>query len=116
MERMTRWFQFNRPSRIFGGDFWFQANQKAIDRLLEPAMQKLVRYYRGRHVPDESIFHTLLCNQADLRISAKITSGSPSGHTVEIIRSGSRRQTYHGSLRLVHSSRGSFGRTGLCKR
>ncbi len=68
MERMTRWFQFNRPSRIFGGDFWFQANQKAIDRLLEPAMQKLVRYYRGRHVPDESIFHTLLCNQADLRI------------------------------------------------
>jgi len=65
---MTRWFQFNRPSRIYGGAFWFHANQKAIDRLLAPSMQKLVRYYRTRPFPDESIFHTALCNQVDLKI------------------------------------------------
>jgi hypothetical protein len=66
---MTRWFQFNRPSRIYGGDFSFQANRKAVDRLLDhPSMRRLVRYYRGREAPDESLFHTALCNQPDLRI------------------------------------------------
>jgi core-2/I-Branching enzyme len=66
---MTRWFQFNRPSRIYGGDFWFHANRKAIDRLLDdPSMKRLVRYYRTRELPEESLFHTALCNQADLRI------------------------------------------------
>lgn len=66
--RLTRLFQFNRPSRIFGGDFAFQANHKAIDCLLDPSVQKLVRYYRGREAPDESLFHTVLCNQPDLQI------------------------------------------------
>jgi hypothetical protein len=66
---MTRWFQFNRPSRIYGGDFWFEANHKAIDRLLDdPSMARLVRYYRPRENPDESLFQTALCSQPDLRI------------------------------------------------
>lgn len=66
---MTRWFQFNRPSRIYGGDFWFQANHKAIDRLLDDSsLGRLVRYYRERENADESLFHTVLCNHPDLRI------------------------------------------------
>jgi len=66
---IIRQFQFNRPARIYGGDFWFHCNQKAIDRLLEArSMRKLVRYYRTRMNPEESIFHTALCNQVDLKI------------------------------------------------
>jgi hypothetical protein len=71
---MIEWLQPRltayRPSRIYAGDFWFQANQKAIDRLLGPSLETLVRYYERKHIPDESIFHTALCNQADLRICA----------------------------------------------
>ena len=69
LDRMIRWFHFNRPSRIYGGDFWVQANHKTLDRLLDhPSMPKLVRYYRAREVPEESIFQTALCSQPDLRI------------------------------------------------
>ena len=65
---IIRRIQRDRPARIYGGDFWFQANQKAIDRLLDPSVQKLVQYYRGRPNSDESLFHTVLCNQPDLQI------------------------------------------------
>ena len=41
----------------------------AVGHLLDdPSMRRLVRYYRGREAPDESLFHTALCNQPDLRI------------------------------------------------
>jgi hypothetical protein len=60
-----------RPSRVYGGDFWFHGNQKAIGRLLDdPSLETLVRYYEKREIPDESIFHTALCNDATLRICA----------------------------------------------
>jgi hypothetical protein len=66
---MLRWLSPNRPSRIYGGDFWIQANHKAIDRLLDdPSMPRLVQFYRKRKIPEESLFHTSLCNQPDLRI------------------------------------------------
>jgi Core-2/I-Branching enzyme len=66
---ILRWIQSDRPGRIYGGDFWFQANQRAIDRLLnDPSLLSLVRYYRGRPNVDESFFHTVLCNRPDLRI------------------------------------------------
>jgi hypothetical protein len=69
IDLMLRWLQVTRPPRIYGGDFWFHANQKAVDRLLDDrAMQKLVRYYRTRENPEESLLHTALCNQTDLRI------------------------------------------------
>ncbi len=68
--RIIRCLQFDRPSRIYGGGFWFQANRKAIDRLLDHAsMPSLVRYFRRRQIPEESLFHTVLCSQPDLRIS-----------------------------------------------
>jgi hypothetical protein len=69
VNRMMRRLQFNRPSRIFAGDFWFHANDKAIGRLLDgSATKRLIRYYRARYIPDESLFHTVLCNHMDLRI------------------------------------------------
>jgi hypothetical protein len=69
IERAIRRLQFNRPSRIYAGDFWFHGNQKAIGRLLDdPLMRKLARYYRSLENPEESIFQTALCNQPDLLI------------------------------------------------
>ncbi len=67
--RALQWIEFNRPAHIYAGKFWFQANSKVIDRLLDdPSMRSLVRYYRGREVPEEALFHTLLCNQPDLHL------------------------------------------------
>jgi hypothetical protein len=61
--------QFLRPSRIFGGDFWFQANRKAISALLNyKSLGRLVRYYRRREIPEESLFHTVFCNDPSLRV------------------------------------------------
>lgn len=69
IEWVLRRFQFSRPSRIYAGDFWFHGNEKAIGRLLDyPFMRKLVRYYHSRENPEESIYQTALCNQADLLI------------------------------------------------
>jgi Core-2/I-Branching enzyme len=69
VDRILHWFNFGRPSRIYGGDFWFHANAEAIGHLLDdPSMIQLVRYYRKRPNPDESIFHTALCNHPDLKI------------------------------------------------
>ena len=66
---ILRWIQSDRPARIYGGDFWFQANQTAIGRLLnDPSLPGLVRYYSRRRNVDESLLHTALCNQPDLRI------------------------------------------------
>lgn len=61
---------FHGPVRIFGGDFWFHANKKAVNRLLDdPGVRRFAKYYRARPNADESFFHTFLCNQPDLRIS-----------------------------------------------
>lgn len=66
---VLRWLQPDRPARIYAGDFWFQANQRAIDRLLtDRSVAGVVRYYRNRRNVDEAFFQTILCNQPDLRI------------------------------------------------
>jgi hypothetical protein len=65
---ILRLLQRDRPERIFGGRFWFHANHKAICQLLDNASPKTLRYYRRRPIPEESLFHTILCNQSDLRI------------------------------------------------
>ena len=59
-----------RPPKIYGGDFWFHANQRAINRLLDSPLEKLVRYYEKISIPEESFLQTALCNHADLRICA----------------------------------------------
>ena len=32
-------------------------------------MEKLIQYFQAREAPDEALFHTVLCNQPDLKIS-----------------------------------------------
>jgi hypothetical protein len=54
--------------RIYGGDFWFQAREKAVDWLLDPCLDELITYYYKRDNPEESFFQTALCNQADFKI------------------------------------------------
>jgi hypothetical protein len=66
--RITGWLQPDRPARIFAGDFAFMANHKAVDRLLDPSVEKLIRYFEAREAPDEALFQTVLCNQSDVRI------------------------------------------------
>jgi hypothetical protein len=66
---LLRRIQSDRPSRIYGGAFWIQANQKAVDILLDdPSTEELVRYFGERLVPEESLFQTVLCNRPELRI------------------------------------------------
>ena len=59
---------FYRPARIYGGDFWFQANRKAISRLIDPALKPVWRYYSTKSLPEEAAFHTALGNIPDLRL------------------------------------------------
>ena len=61
---------FREPPRVFAGDVWFEAKVKVVDRLLDPGMASLDQYFRNRFVPEEAIFQTFLCNQADFKISA----------------------------------------------
>ena len=69
INRMLNWFQLSM--KIYGGEFWFQANRKAVHRLLDCSLDKLVSYYHTRHIPEESFFHTALCNHTDLKVCAK---------------------------------------------
>ena len=67
---INRWYQAKRPWRIYGGGFWFQANAKAIAFLLDPNLTKpFIEHFDGRIIPEESLFHSILCNQSQLKIS-----------------------------------------------
>jgi hypothetical protein len=69
IDSIVQRFHHGRPSRVFGGDFWFQANRKAINALLDHrSLGELVQYYRKREVPEESLFHTALCGNRELQI------------------------------------------------
>lgn len=67
--RIVQLFERHRPERIYGGRFWFQANRKSIDQLLDAAsLPDAVSYFRRRPIPEEALFHTILCSQQGLRI------------------------------------------------
>ncbi len=69
-EQINRWYQSKRTWRVYGGDFWFQANAKTIACLLNPSlMEPYIQHFKGRLIPDEALFHSILCNQPQLRIS-----------------------------------------------
>lgn len=61
---------FTPSFRPYGGDAWYTVSRRAAAVLLEqgPRVERLRRHYRRRPVPEESFYHTLLCN-AGLRIS-----------------------------------------------
>ncbi len=66
---------FSETFRCFAGEHWFYANRKATNYLLEFHRTEfaLARHYRReRRVPsspDESYYHTVLCNAAHIRVS-----------------------------------------------
>ncbi|MEI9974443.1 MAG: hypothetical protein WDO73_21815 [Ignavibacteriota bacterium] len=41
---------------------------KAVDRLLDPSVEVLANRFKRRLASDEAIFHTVWCNQPDLKI------------------------------------------------
>lgn len=67
---LIRRFVKPAPAPIYGGAFWFQANARAIDALLDsPLRRAAISYFNRRPVPEESLIHTLLCNTPGVRIS-----------------------------------------------
>ncbi len=88
---LLRLIQRDRPARIFGGDFWFQINRKAMRRLVDdPSTGRIERYFHSRMNTAESFFQTALCNQPDLRICkenkryADWTKGGPHPKWLEV--------------------------------
>jgi hypothetical protein len=62
---------FSETLKCYGGSGWFTCNRKAADRLLarNAENQALLAHYSRRFAPDESLPHSILCNQPDLKIS-----------------------------------------------
>jgi hypothetical protein len=60
---------FKAGFRPYGGDAWYTVNRRAASVLTEQSalFRRLRRHYRRRPVPEESIYHTILCN-AGLRV------------------------------------------------
>ena len=62
---------FRRNMRCFGGDHWFTANRRVAKTLLGEYENGggLLRYFANRPIPDEAFYHTVICNNANLRVS-----------------------------------------------
>jgi hypothetical protein len=57
--------------RCFAGSTWFTANRAAAEYLLQWHARNpwLAEYLRPRFAPDETYFHTILCNAPSLRVA-----------------------------------------------
>jgi hypothetical protein len=62
---------FSETLKCYGGSGWFTGNRTAAERLLAQNAQNrtLFAYYSKKFISDESLPHTILCNQLDLKIS-----------------------------------------------
>jgi hypothetical protein len=62
---------FDGSVTCHGGDFWFTANRRVAQFLLDrtPLWRRLHRHYRKRFIPEESFFHTLLGNSSGFNLS-----------------------------------------------
>lgn len=62
---------FDETFRPFGGDAWYTINRRAAKVLAEDneLLQRMRKHYRKRRVPEESFYHTILCNHPELRIA-----------------------------------------------
>ncbi len=61
---------FNSRFRCYAGDHWFTGNARVAHKLIDgqSKYQKLFNYSRKRFCPEESIYHTILGNDPELRI------------------------------------------------
>jgi hypothetical protein len=71
--RHPRWIKpgvFNDHFRCYAGDAWLTARANCAELLYTDTetSRRLQEYYRGRLIPDESFFQTILCNAPGLRL------------------------------------------------
>jgi hypothetical protein len=61
---------FNSRFRCYAGDHWFTGNARVAHKLIDSQSkyQSLFNYYETRFCPEESIYHTILGNDSELRI------------------------------------------------
>jgi len=62
---------FSETLKCYGGSTWFTISRKSAERLLAQNSEnrKILAHYSRRFIADESLWHTILCNQPDLKIS-----------------------------------------------
>jgi hypothetical protein len=62
---------FSETLKCYAGSTWHVANRKSAERLLAQNAQNrtLFAHYSKRFISDESLPHTILCNQPDLKIA-----------------------------------------------
>ena len=67
----TRLTPFKNDVHCYGGDAWFTVNRRVAHLLLDPTpfRESLLRHYRARPNPEESIYQTLLGNTPGVKIS-----------------------------------------------
>lgn len=60
---------FSNGFKCYGGDAWITARARCAELLVSDTDQSrmLFDYYRNRLIPDESLFHTILCNTPGLK-------------------------------------------------
>ena len=92
-----RWLRFGHPRflgpspfsstyRCYGGDAWITGRARCAELMFSDGGRwpELLEYYRKRQIPDESMFHTILCNTPGLKFCsdnkryADWTAGRPS--------------------------------------
>lgn len=63
---------FSKTFRPYGGEYWYTLNRRAANVLLssEELFARMRKYYFDRWIPDESVFHTILCNRSDLHLKS----------------------------------------------
>jgi hypothetical protein len=69
---IERWLTpFGGRLRCYAGEFWFSANRGAAQALLDesPATRMLDKHFERKHIPEEALNQTILCNQPGLRVS-----------------------------------------------
>ena len=98
---------FSRSFRPYGGDAWYTVNRRAarIVTQQDELFSRLKRHYRRRRVPEESVYHTLLCNRPELRLSPnnlRYTDWSRGGH--------SPRTLHHDDIPVLMRSQAHFAR------
>jgi hypothetical protein len=61
---------FSRDCKCYAGDHWFTGNRKVADILLSAVSDRpeIFAHFSKCFCPEESIYHTLLCNRPDIRV------------------------------------------------
>jgi hypothetical protein len=105
MLRTFNWFPANW--KCFAGDHWFTGNRKVADALMAASSThpQLFEHFTDRFCPDESIYHTILCNHPGLRIC-----NDNKRYADWMGQDAHPRLLDHSDLEMIRSSRSHFAR------